>query len=74
MYWIIPLILFCLCSYNYINAIWILRAVTDSMERLDGDAYLLTAVIQTVFWLISVVIAIALTVYSYRKSHDQDMY
>jgi len=67
LYWLVPFVTLCLCGYNLINAIWIYFTATDHLVRLDGYAYLVTAIIQAVIFILFAAIATALTVYSYRK-------
>lgn len=69
LFWVIPLIFLCMCGYNFINAAWVYINITDNLERLDGYAYLGAGIIQAVLLVLSSSIAIALSVYTYRKQH-----
>ncbi len=66
--WLLPFILLCVCGYNFVNAAWIYVTVTDSIQRLDGFAYLIMGIFYSVIFIVSSVIALALTVYIYRKN------
>ena len=66
--WLLPVLTLCVCGYDFIYAAWIYITVSDNIQRLDGFAYLIEGIIHLVVFIIFSAIALALTVYNYRKA------
>lgn len=71
--WLLPFALFCVCGYDFIVSAWIYVSTADKMLRLEGYAYLFSGLIHAVILIVSSAIAIALTVYFYRKKNKGKM-
>lgn len=66
--WLLPFATLCVCGYNFIHAAWIFITVSDNIQRLDGFAYLIIGIIHLVIFIVFAVVALALTVFTYRKT------
>ena len=70
--WLLPLILFGVCGYEFINAVWIYVSAADKLQRLDGYVCLILGIMHGVLFLIVSAIATVLTVLVCKKKRNKD--
>ena len=65
--WILPFVILCISGYNLLKSAFIYFMGIELEERLEGLAYLTVGILYMVAFIVTSIIAIAVTVYVYRK-------
>ena len=70
--WILPVLVLCVCLYYFINSAWILATYSDQLMMEEALFYLLNGKIYFMILLFLTSIAIALTIFTYKRSKKKE--
>lgn len=70
--WILPVLVLCVCLYYFINSAWIFATYSDQLMMEEALFYLLNGIIYFMILLFLTSIAIALTIFTYKRSKKKE--
>lgn len=70
--WLIPFLVLGICIYYFINSAWIFATYSDQLMMEEAFYYSLKGMIHFLVFLFFTSIAIALTVFTYKKSKKKE--